>query len=183
MSVPIRIAVLIGSVRADSINLRLAESLKELAPEGITLDIISGLGQLPFYDAELDTDAAPAAAVAVRERVAQADRILAVTPEHNGSTPAVLANTIDWLSRPFGAGVIKGLPFAAVGVSAGRYGGKWGHETVLRSAGVAGAYPVAEAIVSQSFVGTDVFTDPEVRDRFRAALEALVAFEPEAAAA
>ncbi len=183
MSAPKRIAVLVGSVRADSVNLRLAESLKELAPEGVTLDIISDLGGLPFYDQVLDTDDAPAVAVSLRERVAQADRILAVTPEHNGSMPPVLGNTIDWLSRPYGVGEITGKPFAVVGVSAAPYGGKWSHEIALRAAGIAGGHPVAEAVVSQSYVGTDVFTDPDVRGRFRVALEALVAFEPETAAA
>ena len=73
----------------------------------MTLDLVDGLGQLPFYNEDLDnaTDV-PAAAAALRERVAGADRVLAVTPEYNGTMPAVLNNAIDWLSRPYGAGAL-----------------------------------------------------------------------------
>src|SRR5690349_10802711 len=76
-----RVAVLVGSLRADSVNRRLAEVLRDQAPEGVTLDLVDGLGELPFYNEDLDhgTDV-PQAAAALRERVAGADRVLAVTP-------------------------------------------------------------------------------------------------------
>src|ERR1700755_3229761 len=99
------IAVLVGSLRSDSVNRKLAEILAEQAPEGVRVDIVDGLGQIPFYNEDIDNPSdVPAAAAALRERVGSADRVLAVTPEYNGTMPAVLNNAIDWLSRPSCAG-------------------------------------------------------------------------------
>ncbi|UUZ59949.1 NADPH-dependent FMN reductase [Nocardioides sp. B-3] len=95
-----RVAVLVGSLRADSLNRRIAEHLSANAPEGVTVDIVEGLDRVPFYNEEIDGDTAPASAVALREAVSAADRVLVVTPEYNGTMPAVLNNAIDWLSRP-----------------------------------------------------------------------------------
>ena len=66
--------------------------------------------------------AVPAAAQALREAAKAADALLLVTPEYNGSLPAVLKNAIDWTSRPHQAGAITGKPVAVVGTSNGRYG-------------------------------------------------------------
>lgn len=63
----------------------------------------------------------------LREQVAAADRVLAVTPEYNGTMPAVLNNALDWLSRPYGAGAIVGKPFGVLGTTPTPYGGKWAH--------------------------------------------------------
>ena len=178
-----RIAVLVGSLRADSVNRRLAEILRDQAPEGTVLDVIEGLGELPFYNEELDTDAAPAAAVALREAVARADRVLAVTPEYNGTMPAVLNNAIDWLSRPYGAGAIVGKPFGVIGTTPTPYGGKWAHADAARSAGIAGATVVEDVAVSQSGVGVDPLSDPEVLATLHAAVARLVAFVPAPSAA
>ena len=123
-----RVVVLVGSLRADSLNRRIAEHLRAEAPAGVVVEIAENLAELPFYNEDLDngTDV-PAAAVALREQVAAADRVLAVTPEYNGTMPAVLNNAIDWLSRPYGVGAIKGKPFGVVGATPTPYGGKWAH--------------------------------------------------------
>ena len=176
-----RVAVLVGSLRRGSLNRRLAEMLCGEAPDGLVLDIVEGLDELPFYNEDLDGDAPPEAARAVRERVAGADAVLAVTPEYNGSTPAVLKNAIDWLSRPYGRGAIQGKPFGVVGVTPTPYGGKWAHEDVRRSARIAGATVVDDAVVSLSALDVDVLTDPEVRRRLLAALRSLGRREPVAA--
>src|SRR5690242_7838255 len=110
-----RVLVLVGSLRADSLNRRIAELLRDQAPAGVTLEIVDGLAELPFYNEDLDGENIPAAAAALRDKVTAADRVLAVTPEYNGTMPAVLNNAIDWLSRPFGAGAIKGKPFGEIG--------------------------------------------------------------------
>ena len=103
-----RVAVLVGSLRADSMNRKLAELLRDQAPEGVTLDLVDGLDQLPFYNEDIDGTDVSAPAAAVRERVGRADRVLAVTPEYNGTMPAVLNNAIDWLSRPYGQSALDG---------------------------------------------------------------------------
>lgn len=178
-----RVAVLVGSLRADSTNRRLAELLRDEAPAGVELDIVGGLGDLPFYNEEIDTDDAPGAVRALREAVASADRVLAVTPEYNGTMPAVLNNALDWLSRPYGAGAIVGKPFGVIGTTPTPYGGKWAHADAARSAGIAGARVVEAVVVSQPGVGIDVLADPEVRARLLDALQLLVDAEPASAAA
>ena len=80
----------------------------------------------------------------VERHGAHADAVLVVTPEYNGSVPGVLKNAIDWLSRPFGDGAIKGKPLAVVGAAHGRYGGVWAHDETRKSFGLAGARVVEE---------------------------------------
>jgi NAD(P)H-dependent FMN reductase len=178
-----RVLVLVGSLRADSLNRRIAESLRDLAPAGVSIEIAEGLGEVPFYNEDLDGAQVPAAAAALRDQVAAADRVLAVTPEYNGTMPAVLNNAIDWTSRPYGRGALKGKPFAVIGATPTPYGGKWAHEDTRRSAGIAGALVVEDVVVSQSAMEGDVLADEAVRARLAEALRLLVDVEPEASAA
>ncbi len=178
-----RVVVLVGSLRADSLNRSIAEHLRAEAPAGVVVEIAENLAALPFYNEDLDngTDV-PAAARALREQVGAADRVLAVTPEYNGTMPAVLNNAIDWLSRPYGVGAIKGKPFGVVGATPTPYGGKWAHQDTARSAGIAGAVVVEDVTVSQSALGGDMLADPEVVARLAAAVQTLVDYDEVAAA-
>jgi NAD(P)H-dependent FMN reductase len=179
-----RVAVLVGSLRADSVNRKLAELLRDQAPAGVTLDLVDGLGELPFYNEDIDTaDEVPAGAAAFRERVGSADRVLAVTPEYNGTMPAVLNNAIDWLSRPYGRGALAGKPFGVIGTTPTPYGGKWSHADAARSAGIAGAVVVEDVTVSQSSFEVDVLNDPQVFGRLHDAVARLVDFQQETVAA
>ena len=178
-----RVLVLVGSLRADSLNRKIAETLRDQAPAGVTVEIAENLEALPFYNEDLDGEQVPAAAKTLRDQVAAADRVLAVTPEYNGTMPAVLNNAIDWLSRPYGVGAIKGKPFGVVGATPTPYGGKWAHQDTIRSAGIAGAVVVKDVTVSQSALEVDVLTDPEVLARLRGAVQKLVDHEPQVAAA
>jgi NAD(P)H-dependent FMN reductase len=140
----------VGSLRAASINRQIAELAAEVAPDGVAVTIFEGLGDLPFYNEEIDdvmNPEAPALApvAALRAAAADADTALVITPEYNGSYPAVLKNAIDWLSRPFGDGALKGKPLAVIGGSFGQYGGVWAHDDTRKSFGIAGAR-VVEAI-------------------------------------
>lgn len=178
----VRVAVLLGSFRTGSLNRRIAEHLRDNAPDGVVLDVVEGLESVPFYNEELDGPDAPAAAVALRESVASADRILAVTPEYNGTMPAVLNNAIDWISRPYGQGAIVGKPFAAVGATPTPYGGKWSHEHARHSAKIAGAVVPEDIVVDVPALQGDVLADQAVVDRLLGALRDLIAHEPSAAA-
>ena len=182
MSDTTHVAVLVGSLRADSVNRKVAEYLRDHAPEGVTLDVVEGIDALPFYNEDIDTGSAPEAAERVRDAVAQADGLLLVTPEYNGTMPAVLNNALDWLSRPFGTGAIQGKPFAAIGATPTPYGGKWSHDDARRSAGVAGARVLEEIVVSQPAAEGDVLADDEVVARLLSALESLVRAEDRQAA-
>ena len=178
-----RVAVLLGSVRADSINRRIAEHLRDHAPAGVTVHLVEGLETVPFYNEEIDGEAVPASAVALREAVAAADRVLAVTPEYNGTMPAVLNNAIDWLSRPYGRGAIVGKPFAAVGATPTPYGGKWSHEHARHSARIAGAVVVEDIVVDVAALEGDVLADPAAVERLLGALTDLCAHQPAVAVA
>ena len=118
------IAVLVGSLRRDSINRKAALALAALAPNGLALDLIE-TGHLPFYNQDLDADAAatPAAYGDFRRRIARADGVLFVTPEYNRSYPAVLKNAIDIGTRPYGKNVWSGKPGGVISVSLGALGG------------------------------------------------------------
>jgi len=109
--------------------------------------------------------------------------VLAVTPEYNGTMPAVLNNAIDWLSRPYGAGALVGKPFGVIGATPTPYGGKWAHGDTARSAGIAGAVVVEDVTVSQSAIEVDPTTDADVRAKLLDALALLVEFAPEVSAA
>lgn len=132
------ILTLVGSLRAASINRQLAELAVEAAPEGVSLTIYEGLADLPFYNEDLDGDTPPAAVASLRAAAAQADGALLVTPEYNGTIPAVLKNAIDWLSRPWGASDLKDKPVAVIGAALGRYGGAWAHDETRKSLGIFG---------------------------------------------
>jgi NAD(P)H-dependent FMN reductase len=136
------VLALVGSLRAASVNRQLAELAADTAPAGVTVNVYDGLGDLPFYNEDLDLAAeaggAPESVVALRAAAAAADAALVVTPEYNGSIPGVLKNAIDWLSRPFGNGALKDKPLAVVGAAGGQYGGVWAHDETRKSFGVAG---------------------------------------------
>jgi len=168
------ILVLVGSLRAGSVNRRLAEAIRDQAPDGVTVELAEGLDALPFYNEDLDGPDVPGNVSALRDRVAAADRLLVVTPEYNGTMPAVLNNAIDWLSRPYGVGAITGKPLGVIGVTPTPYGGKWAHEDTLRSARIAGAAVVEDVVVSQSSLEVDVFGDAEVKGRIDDAVRRLV---------
>ncbi len=115
------VAVVVGSLRKDSINRKVANALIDLAPASLKLGIVE-IGQLPIYNQ--DEDASPPAAWTVfRERIKSADAVLFVTPEHNRSVPAALKNAIDVGSRPYGASAWNGKPGAVVSASPGAIGG------------------------------------------------------------
>jgi NAD(P)H-dependent FMN reductase len=134
-----RILVLVGSLRSGSDNLRLAEAAVKLAPNGISVEIFDGLADVALYNEDIDQPGVVAAADRLRSEVQSADALLLVTPEYNGTMSAALKNAIDWISRPFGAGVITGKPVAVIGTSHGQYGGVWAHDDARKSARIAGA--------------------------------------------
>ncbi len=116
----LKIAVVVGSLRKDSINRKLANALISLAPEGSEFQIVE-INDLPLYNQ--DDDAAPsAAAVAFKSAIAAAAGVVFVTPEYNRSIPGVLKNAIDHGSRPYGHSVWGGKPTGVVGASVGALG-------------------------------------------------------------
>src|SRR5690348_11585959 len=115
------IAVVVGSLRAESINRKLAHELVRLAPAGLAFDFVE-IGALPLYNQDLD-EAPPAEWEAFRAAIRAKDAVLFVTPEYNRSVPGVLKNAIDVGSRPYGHSAWAKKPAAVVTASPGALGG------------------------------------------------------------
>jgi chromate reductase len=115
------VAVLVGSLRKDSVSRRLAQAFAALAPTNLKFEIAE-IGGLPHFDQDLESDP-PAPWVAFRNQIRAADAVLFVTPEYNRSVPGVLKNAIDVGSRPYGHSVWNGKPGAVISLSPGAIGG------------------------------------------------------------
>jgi chromate reductase len=115
-----QIAVVVGSLRQDSFNKKLATALAKLAPPDFTFKQVS-IGELPLYNQ--DDDAHQAASVLqFKSDIKAAHGLLFVTPEYNRSIPGVLKNALDHASRPYGQSVWSGKPAGVMGVSLGAIG-------------------------------------------------------------
>jgi chromate reductase len=116
----IKVAVVVGSLRKDSFNHKLALALAKLAPSDFTFEHVR-IDDLPLYNQ--DDDANPAESVKrLKAEVKSAQALLFVTPEYNRSSPGVLKNAIDHASRPYGQSVWGGKPAGVIGVSIGAIG-------------------------------------------------------------
>jgi chromate reductase, NAD(P)H dehydrogenase (quinone) len=120
MSQPRTVAVVVGSLRKDSVSRKLARAFAAQTP-GLKFNIIE-IGDLPHFDQDLESDP-PAQWVRFRDEIAAADAVLFVTPEFNRSVPGALKNAIDVGSRPYGQSVWNGKPGAVISVSPGAMGG------------------------------------------------------------
>jgi chromate reductase len=115
-----RIAVIVGSLRKDSFNRKLAGAITRLAPPEFSFAQLR-IDDLPLYNQ--DDDASPAESVKrLKSEISAADGLLFVTPEYNRSLPGVLKNAIDHASRPYGQSAWDGKPAGVLGVSPGAAG-------------------------------------------------------------
>ena len=110
-----------GSLRRGSYNRALIRAAAELAPEGMSIESIE-IGELPFYDADLESQGDPPPVAAFKAALFQADGLLIATPEHNDGLPGVLTNAIDWASRLPGRSPLAGKPVAVIGASPSQVG-------------------------------------------------------------
>jgi chromate reductase, NAD(P)H dehydrogenase (quinone) len=116
----VKIAVIVGSNRRDSINGKLAQALARLGAERLAFNFVS-IGDLPLYSQDLEGEL-PKSVVRFKSEIAAADGLLFVTPEHNRSIPALLKNAIDWGARPYGHNSWSGKSAAITGMSPGAIG-------------------------------------------------------------
>jgi chromate reductase len=143
----VRVLGIAGSLRQGSYNRALLRAAAELAPSnGIELTE-HDLSPIPFYDADVEAAGDPEPVARLRSAVREADALLLATPEYNRGTSGVLKNTLDWLSRPALASVLRWKPVALVGASSGRGGSRRAQQQVR------------EALL---FPGARVLDDPEV---------------------
>lgn len=116
----LKIAVIVGSLRKDSLNRKLAQALDALPHPTLELILIN-IADIPLYNQDLDNNL-PDAVVRFKKEIATADGVLFVTPEYNRSIPGVLKNIIDWGTRPAGQNVWAEKPTATIGTSPGAIG-------------------------------------------------------------
>ena len=137
------VAVIVGSLRAGSYTRMVARALAEVATASLKLEIVE-IGQLSFYNQDLDTDAPPADWAAFRRRVKAADAVLFATPEYNRSVPGVLKNAMDsiFLSYAF-----RNKPFAAVGYSVAQAAGARAVEHLMHIAIESEAAPLRNTVL------------------------------------
>lgn len=116
-----RIAVVVGSLRRESFNRRVAEAMTRLPSARGHDFFFPEIGDLPLYNQ--DDDASPSAATQrLKQEIRGADGVIFVTPEYNRSIPGVLKNAIDHASRPYGDSAWNGKPAGVLGVSVGAIG-------------------------------------------------------------
>ena len=135
------IAIVVGSLRKDSINRKVAKAMCAIAGAKLDCRIVE-IGGLPLFNQDLEA-APPAEWVEFREAIAAADGILFVTPEYNRTIPGALKNAVDVGSRPYGQSVWERKPAAIVSASPGGIGG-FGANHQLRQACVFLDMPVMQ---------------------------------------
>lgn len=121
MPAPRDVAVIVGSLRKESFNRKMAKALAAMAPPSLKLEIVE-IGHLPMFNQDLEATPAPEV-TAFKQRIERADAVLFVTPEYNRGVPGVLKNAIDVASRPYGKSAWNGKPGAVISVSPGAIGG------------------------------------------------------------
>ena len=136
-----RIAIIVGSLRAESINRKVARSICGLRNDNLDCSMIE-IGDLPLYNKDLDANP-PEQWTRFRRQIAEADGVLFVSPEYNRGIPGVLKNAIDVGSRPYGQSVFDKKPAAIVTASPGSIGG-FGSNHQIRQAAVFLNMPVMQ---------------------------------------
>lgn len=113
-----KVAAIVGSIRKESYNLKLARYIQNRYQHLFQLDVLN-IRDLPFYDQDIES-VPPQPVIDFKAKVAAADAVLWITPEYNSTIPGVMANAIDWLSRV--DRVMIGKPSWIVGSSMGLLG-------------------------------------------------------------
>lgn len=162
-----RLAIIVGSLRRDSINRKLAKATAALAAKDFTIDWLK-LDDVPMYNGDLEADL-PASVKRIKDQIKTADAVLLVTPEYNRSIPPVMKNAVDWASRPYGASVWGGKPVAIMGVTPGAIGTAAAQQHLRNVLAAVGAVtlPQPEVFITYKEGMTDdknEFTDAKTKD-------------------
>jgi chromate reductase len=166
-----KVAVIVGSLRKESLTRKVANAMMELAPASLSFEHVE-IGALPAYNQDLETASPPAEWVAFRDRMRGMQAVLFATPEYNRSVPGFLKNAIDVGSRPYGKSIWAGKPAAVVSVSPGALGA-FGANHHLRQSLVFLDMPAMqqpEAYVSNAdklFDGAGKLTNDSTREFFK----------------
>ena len=116
----LRVLAISGSLRTTSFNTELLRASREVAPDGMDVEIFDIRG-LPFYDGDLEAQGGPEPVSALKSAIRESDGVIFATPEYNRGTSGVLKNAIDWVSRDRQEGALMGKPGTIIGAG-GRSG-------------------------------------------------------------
>ena len=165
-----------GSLRRQSSNTGLVRMAQRLTPAGVTFTHWDRLGQLPFYDEDLEADP-PAIVREWRDVVSAADSVFIAAPEYNFGPTGVLKNAIDWVTRPLGQHALRGKTISIVS-SAGSTGGAHMIEQLSGILALLGNTVVSEPVVqiakgAERINADGTTTDPQIETLIAQRLAAL----------
>jgi chromate reductase len=155
---PINIIAISGSLRPNSSNGSIIRKIAEMAPAEVKINIYQGLGTLPHFNPDLDSDTPPAGVTAWRNLLRDADGVLICTPEYAFGVPGSLKNALDWTvsSGEFVDKPVSLITAASVGSSA--------HASLLLTLGAISANVAHDATLLIPFVRTKVNSDGSITD-------------------
>ena len=141
-----RILAIAGSLRQGSYNLGLLRAAQEVAPEWVEVQFFD-IGTLPFFNEDVEAAGDPEPVRQFKDAIRASNALLIATPEYNGSVPGILANAIDWASRPTGRSALRNKPVAVMGA-------------VLGKSGSANAQAILRGVLGR--IGAVVVPDPQI---------------------
>lgn len=166
-----------GSWRTDSLNSRLLRAAADELPPAAELFEWTGLPDIPAFSQEIQDDPQPGAVRSLKRAIEEADAILIVTPEYNGSIPGALKNALDWVSRPYKENPLRGKPALAIGASTGMGGTLFAQADMRRVLGRIGASVLDEELplpqARDAFGDDGELLDDDYRDALAGLLEQL----------
>lgn len=171
-----KIAVVVGSLRAESLNKLLARNLEKLAPEGVEFDYVD-ISRLPLFNQELEEDF-PQEAQAMKDIVEAADGVLFATAEYNHSLTGVLKNAIDWGSRPWGNNSWADKPTGVVGITTSPNGTRFAQATFMSifewfKAPLYTDQKIQMTVTDETFDGEGVIS-PDLKDELQTYIDGFI---------
>lgn len=164
----IRAIGLAGSLRAGSYNRMLLDAAVALAPERLEITVFERLGELPFYDEDIETEPEPV--TALKSAVAAADALVIASPEYNFGIPAVLKNAFDWASLPARSSPMHGKTAAIMGASPGMLGTARGQQHLRQMFVFTGTYAVLQPEILVPFAPQKFDDEGRLTDQLSAKL-------------
>ncbi len=146
-----KILTLIGGISKNSINKKLFELIKPLAPQDLEFEAFD-ISQLPFFSQDFENDM-PETAASFKDKIVKADGVLIITPEYNRSMPGVLKNALDLASRPYGKNVWVKKSAAVLGAGGGATGAFGSQKHAKDTLSFMGAYVMWQPEIYFSFGG------------------------------
>jgi len=149
----IKVGFIVGSLRKGAYTRMLSRAIVEIAPPSFKLDEI-GIGELPLYNQDLETDTPPPAWTTFRNQLKSSDAILFLTPEYNRGMPGAVKNAIDVGSRPAKQSAWRGKPAAVISLTPGKLGAMAAHQQLRLTLSVLGVPVMPAPEVYLAEVGT-----------------------------